>query len=465
MSILIGLLSPVSILQAKDTDLVDPNFLLSDQDLVDMKSVSYNELASLFSRGALSGLRIPDHNGIVRSPLDIVWDAAHAFSLNPGFLAVLLQREQSLIEDPSPSQDQLDWAMGYAVCDDCRKDDPGIQKFRGFGRQIYSAAQRIREGYLNGLARTGRTPSGISVGRPVVIDGVTITPQTEATAVLYTYTPHLHGNAVFTRLWNRWFVPDYPSGSLLQDAETKTVWLIQSGSRRSLTRSALATRFVGRTPITVTASVLEAFPKGPPIKFPNYSLVRIPSGTVYLLVDDARRGFATATAFRKTGFSSDEIIDIAVGDLAGYTEGLPITDGTVATRVTLLQAPSGGVFALQDGVKHPIISREILKARFGTTKLKASSLEELDAIPNGDPINFPDGTLIMGKEHPAVFVIAHGQRLPIVDEATFEAYGWLWNQIIRTDDRSLALHPLGKPLMKPGVDPSDTAITSADIHP
>lgn len=465
ISVLIGLLTPLFPILAKDTSFIDPNFLLSDQDLTDTKSVSYNDLAALFAHGALATMQVPDQNGFLRSPIDIVWDAARAFRLNPGFLAVLLQREQSLIEDAAPSQDQLDWAMGYAVCDDCRKDDPGIQKFRGFGAQVYMAAERIRESFLDGLTRTGRTPSGISVGKPVTIDGITVTPQTKATAVLYTYTPHLHGNQVFTKLWNRWFVPDYPSGSLLQDTATGTVWLIQNGTRRSMTRSAFATRFVGRTPIKVTSTVLEAFDEGPAIKYPNYSLVRIPSGTVYLLVDDARRGFASAAAFRATGFSPDEITDIAADSLVGYVEGIPITDGTVSTRAALLQAPTGGVFAVQDGIKHPIISRELLKARFGTTRPKASSQKILDAITTGNPIDFPDGTLVMGNGNPSVYVIADGQRLPIMDEATFSAYGWLWKQVIKTDDRSLALHPLGEPVLRPGIGPTDATIVESAILP
>ena len=130
---------------------IDLNYLASDDQMLDTFATTKPELESLLSRGALNSLKFTDIFGVQKKASEIIWDYAQKFSLNPRFITVLLQREQSLIEDTSPSTDQLNWAMGYAICDSCSKSDPLLQKFSGFANQIYYAAKRIRESYLSDL--------------------------------------------------------------------------------------------------------------------------------------------------------------------------------------------------------------------------------------------------------------------------------------------------------------------------
>ena len=183
----------------------NPHDLLSDAELTDTRAMTLAEIARFLGRGTLGTYETQDIDTRTRSAAEIVWNAAQRFGINPRFLLVLLQREQSLVEDPSPTQDQFDWAMGYAICDDCSKDDPDLQKYRGFAPQVHYAAKRIRESYLTDLRLVGSTISGVGPGLSTVIDGVEVIPTNAATAVLYTYTPHLHGNENFVRIWQRWF--------------------------------------------------------------------------------------------------------------------------------------------------------------------------------------------------------------------------------------------------------------------
>jgi len=57
---------------------------------------------------------------------------------------VLMQKEQSIVEDPNPSPKQFDWAMGYGICDDCNMSDPLLLIYKGFANQIDKAAARNR---------------------------------------------------------------------------------------------------------------------------------------------------------------------------------------------------------------------------------------------------------------------------------------------------------------------------------
>ncbi|HAU66513.1 TPA: hypothetical protein DCW61_04145 [Candidatus Uhrbacteria bacterium] len=436
---------PLTVAQAIERFAVDPEYLISDTEMLDVSSMSVDNIEDFLMRGSLASYRATDKNGIEQRAAKIIWDVAQEFELSPRFLLVLLQREQSLVEDPEPTQNQLDWAMGYAVCDSCSKSDPIIQKYKGFGNQLYYAGQRIRESYLSDLESRGYTQTGIGPGIESIIDGATIIPVNNATASLYTYTPHLHGNENFARIWNRWFNYDYLSGSLLQDKETGGIWLIQHNTRRPITsRTAFYSRFNPETVISVSPSALERYPIGLAISFPNYSLLRSPGGTVYLIVDDTRRGFASQEAFRSLGFSSEEITDVTWEDLIPYTEGESLTLSSANPEGVLFQdKTTGGVFFVEDEKKHPILSRELLKNRFPNQQITVVIPEDLDTFERAEPVLFQDGTLIGVQGSHEIFVISEGMRHPIADELTFNSFGWEWNQVVWTTQRAVLEHPLG----------------------
>jgi len=442
---------------------IDPDELLSDAELTDAGAMSRDDIQTfLTTQGTLGHYLTMDLDGEIRSATDIIWNASQTYQINPQFLLVLLQREQSLVNDPFPTKDQFDWALGYGVCDDCAKTDPGIQKFRGFAAQVHFAADRIRTSYLADITNLGVTVSGVGPGHSSFIDNTVVIPANAATSVLYSYTPHLHGNENFARIWHGWFQHDYPNGTLLQDTETETVWLIEDGERRAITtRTAFLSRFRPESVIRVNHVALIRYDIGSPISYPNYSLLRSPSGTVYLIVDDARRGFASQEAFRQLGFSPEEIIDVSDEDLFAYREGVPITDASPQPQGKLLQDPkTGGVFYVEDAVKHPIMSREILGARFPNLPILPDNGASLAGYQTGDPVGFSDGTLIGVRGSPDVFVVSDGQRRLITDEKAFLGFGWHWGQIVWTNERSVLLHPLGLDVQIPDV-PSELSTVEA----
>lgn len=429
-------------------DSFNPHYLVSDAEMLDVDSMNLRDIELFLKRGGLSDFTTLDLDGIERTAAEILYNAAQASQISPKFLLVLLQREQSLVEDDFPSQRQLDWAMGYAVCDSCSKDDPRLAKFKGFAEQIHYAAMRIRESYLTDLESRGFTETGIGPGIEIQINGTTVVPVNFATSALYTYTPHLHGNENFVKIWDKWFSREYLSGSLLQDSDTGGIWLIQHGLRRPITsRTAFYSRFNPNLVIPVNASDLENYEIGSPISFPNYSLLRSPTGTVYLIVDDEKRGFESQEAFRAIGFSPDEVVDVTWEDLDAYSEGLPIDVATVYPKGALLQdAQTGGVYYVQDGNKHPIHSREILMNRFENLSITAVDSEALHEYERSEPVLFSDGTLVAAEGSPDVFVISEGQRHHITDELTFSLFGWSFDQVVWTNERSVLLHPLADPI-------------------
>lgn len=426
----------------------NPNYLISDKELTDYFSMELGEIQLFLEKGYLADYKTADIDDHTRYASEIIWRAAQRNGVNPKVVLVMLQKEQGLITDDDPSQDQLDWALGYGVCDGCSHNDPDIQRWRGLAKQINSTTLQLTEGYLTDLEENGETVMGFAPGEACVIDDTVVVPANNATAALYTYTPHLAGNENFATIWQAWFGLNYPTGALLQDNETGGVWLIQYGERRPITsRAALLSRFNESMIIPVAPTVLEAYSKGAAISLPNYSLLHAADGAIYLLVDDTIRHIASMEAFRSIGFSTDDLVEVTDEELTIYDDGEPITSDTVYPQGALIQdTASGGVYYVEDGAKHAIYSREILTARFGDKTIVPAGVDELWSYDTGDPVKFSDGALIGITGRPAIFLISEGRRRPIVSEAVFLSFGFKWENVIWTNEKSANIHPLGETL-------------------
>ncbi len=393
----------------------------------------------------LANYQTIDIRGIKRYASEIISRVANAFDLNPRVLLVMLQKEQSLIKNKKVTKDQLDWAMGYSICDSCSKRDPRLKKYKGFAKQVFYAAERISESYLVDLKKKGFTIAGIGPGKTTTIDGELVVPKNAATAVLYTYTPHFEGNENFVRLWREWFVPDYPDGSLLQDKTNGGVWLIQNGVKRPITsRAALLSRFNEKNIIAVEPSAFEMFPRGSAISFPNYSLLRVPSGDIFLLSEETLRHIVSEEIFRGIGFTMDDVIDVSENNLVPFALGTPIDSVDASAQGVLMQnSKTGGVYFVEAGIKHPIPSPEVLKARFDKWPMQKKTEEELAVFANGTPVVFPDGILAAIKGSKIVYVISNGKKREIAGDA-FKFYGYNKALILYTNTATLALHEQGE---------------------
>ena len=137
-----------------------PNMILGDGD-IELGSLNLAGIQAFLSeKGTLGHYRTNDIDGVEKPASEIIWRVSTPYKINPRYLLALLQKEQSLVEHPSPSQRQFDWATGYGVCDSCSKDDPGIQDFKGFANQLEWAAKQHREKYLLQILGKGRTIAG-----------------------------------------------------------------------------------------------------------------------------------------------------------------------------------------------------------------------------------------------------------------------------------------------------------------
>ncbi|PLX27947.1 hypothetical protein C0583_01775 [Candidatus Parcubacteria bacterium] len=449
----------------------DPAYIISDEEMTNADSMTLADIEAFLKLkgGYISRNYFLSSDGELMSAAQIIYNAAHNYDcegvelsdspnrtervnkcryapVNPKLLLVLLQKEQSLIEEMSPTEKQLAWATGYAVCDNCSMSDPSIQRWKGFGRQVNSASLQFSDYMRNPQNygfQAGKTYSITNTGRPAMI----VTIQNQATAALYNYTPHVYwGNYNFFKLWTKYFTRSYPNNSLLQVKGENGVWLIKDGKRRAfMTRGALTSRYDVNKVIQVSKSDLEMYEEGSPIKFAQYSLLRSPRGTIFLLVDDTRRGFASQEAFRKLGFNPEEIIDASWEDINLYDEIESITEDSMYPTGALLQdKATGGIYFVRNGTKAPLWDRVLLETKFMMNSIFPVDSEKLDSFKTVEPAIFDDGELLSPTNSPAVYVIDNHKRRPIVSGEAFEDLGYKWENIITVPENIINLYEEGE---------------------
>jgi len=422
------LLSPVS--SFAQTTTFNPNFIISDTEIQDVGAWNTIDIQQfLESKGSyLRNFTAEDVSGTPKKAADIIYDAAKTYQINPKFLLVTLQKEQSLVTDDSPSQKQLDWATGYAVCDSCSMSDPDIQDHKGFGKQVDNAAGLMRWYYDNknqGFVKKKDVPT--------IIDGTEVIPQSWATAFLYTYTPHFHGNQNFRRIWDTWFSQIYPDGSLLKAASSTETWLIQNGQKRKFkSQTVLISRADPKMIITVPDVELDNYPAGPEISFSNYSILRV-GATTYLLDYDTLRPFASDEVVRQLGYNPQEIDEVTQTDIAGYTIGTAINADTTAPQGVIYQITdlNNSYYLLKDSILTPITDKRIVDVNYKTLKIEKHKLKDLTKYEVANlPSQFQDGTLLKIDGSNKIYVMEKGKKRRIADDDTFTAIGYKKSNVV-----------------------------------
>ena len=472
------LLSFILISSAQAQSIFNPSYIISDYELLKTDSMTLAEIQSFLENkhNYLAYYHTADTYGHIKSAAEIIYTAVNynyncdnvklisqteiekkfkckkTKTINPKFLLVLLQKEMGLIEDSHPKQSQLDWATGYG-CPDGKSCNP---RWKGFGKQINSAALQFRSylehpnayPYKKGKTYTFTNRySSINRGKSIV------TPLNTATAALYNYTPHVYnGNYNFWNIWNRYWGKlgenIYPNGTLLQAHGEAGVWLIENGVKRAIaSKSVLASRFNSSKIVQVDKTLLDSFPRGTDVKFPQYSIIKAPDDKIYLLVDDKKRNFADYNAFRRMGYNPEEIINADWADLATYRDGKPITANSVYPQGALLRdQKTGGIYWVEEGTKAPLIDWIFMQTIFKGKKFINTTAEELAKYKTIAPVKFSNGELIKIDKALGVYVVDDEKLRPINSTKIFNDLGYKWDNIISVPVHVFQLYKIGEPI-------------------
>ena len=195
----------------------NPEHVISDANMRDYTSMSAAGIQSFLDSktGPLKSLSFPRHDGgKPATAATIIYESCQAWQISPKVMLTMLQKEQSLLTRTtlvtSPNA-TLDWAVGMG----CPDSGVRLQQYRGFGNQIWYAAQRL-DGY-------GTTKSTIrplwTPGLVYDVHGVKLTMGSISTYKLYVYNPSIgakapygdlsgqscSGNANFWKIYSSYF--------------------------------------------------------------------------------------------------------------------------------------------------------------------------------------------------------------------------------------------------------------------
>lgn len=420
------------------TTAFDYNNILPDSELIAYQTMSALDIQRFLEhKGSyLANFFISLDTGERISAAEHIFRVAQTHRVNPRFLLALMQKEQSLVETPTPQPRQLDWAMGYG----CFDNQPCNERWRGFHKQVNSAAEQFRY-YFDNIHEYPYRP-----GKSVTIDSTLVTPKNTLTAALYNYTPHLHGNLLMRQIWDRYFQTQLPDGTLVQVPGDSGVWLLVDGVRRAFTSyPALVTRYNPSLIVPIGQTDLDQYPRGIDIEFAAYALVRgNPSGSTYLLTVDAKRLISSPDVFKNLGFNPEEVEDVDDQDLVGIPNGKPITLSEAhPTGALLEEKTTRTVYYVESGRKYLLRGREIAKINFPALTITPVASDVLSKYQSGLPVIIKDGALVKGSG-PEVYVISDGARRHIPSEGIFNSIGYKWSNVVAVSDDVLALHPVGE---------------------
>lgn len=439
---------------AAEAAIFNPHYIISDSEMRDAHTMSFTDIHRFLEQkgGLNSAYDVDPEDGLLKGTAQLIDDAAKRYDINPMYTLALMQKESGIIETATPTQRQMDWATGYALCDGCSRHSPLAQKYMGLGKQIDVGAGWMDWYFTN--AKSLRYQPGVTY----TISSTSVTPANLATAALYNYTPHISGNRLLWGIWNRWWGEglgmQYPEGTLLRNADTGAVALIQNEKFRPIvSHSVLVSRFNTTNIIDISDnefSVCEKSRPGRPVKFADLSIVRTEENDLYLLIGPTKRLIPSDEIFAELGYHPEEVEEVLAEDIEEYAPGAPIvpdeafpTGGLVQNNVT------GGVYYAESGMRYPIWDKAVLDTNFPGRKIIPMSPEELGSLERGAPALFRDGVLVKTPGNPTVYIISGGEKRPIPSEEVFYGFGYRFENVVTAGEAMLGLHATGGPLLLP----------------
>lgn len=309
------------------------------------------------------------------SAAQIIAEAAWDYGINPQTILATIQKEESLVTDPTPTSGQINFAMGYGC-----NDSTGCGKYYGFFNQIDNGTWQLRFnyersrgnnswwnpslGYTNCGNPTQYYTPGLYVGNNVTFKDDYGTPyatfvlENGSTASLYCYTPHAYpgssrqyfsGSYNFVLSFEQWFGPT--AGTFLVKGSGPTVYISYAGTKYAIPSASVLDAYgiagLGVTP--TSDSYLAGLTDGG-LLTNNFMIQGDP--TVYLADGGRKFGIssgATCTNWGLSCFSNVATISPALASIlpsAGVLQPLMNYNGTV--------------FLLSNGTKLPFLSPQAL---------------------------------------------------------------------------------------------------------
>ena len=230
--------------------------------------------------------------------------------------------------------------------------------------------------------------------------------------------------------------------TIQRDFTTGRVYLVGAG-RRHWVPDPTTAAILGVDPGTwtdVRPEQLAPIPEGSPIPaLREGSLIRDPSGPIYVIRNGRREWIPSPAAFAAGGYQWGAVINVPAFVVARLPAVLP--------EGTLVKATGGSkIYVIEGGRRHWISTLELFVSRgFQWNLVTEADGSFLRSIPEGLPFGIGEGSIVKGSGD-KVYVIENGLRRWIPTLTTFFIRGYRWESLVVLSDAALSTIQEGAPL-------------------
>jgi hypothetical protein len=363
----------------------------------------------------------------------VIYDAAQAYGINPQVLIATLEKESSVVTGNASYHCQyINTAMGYD-CPDSGSCPQNPATESGFSKQIIHAAWLLRfheqrsegnvawqqssPGWDNSddpqSCYSGRMTQGNRQTCPggattfydgyTTIDGTSVHLDTGATAALYDYTPHFHGNQLFVSYFEQWF--GSTTGELVRTPTNAQVYIVNSNNNTKYpVNSAGIMNDFGILGLRyVTDAYLAAYTN---LGHPVDNMVQGPDQTLYLVNAGIKLSFSSC---------SGDVLDY--GFTCASSQYIPLTTGQANKLVSgpgvtkLIKSNSNGtIYYMTGGAKRPIPGWSDLTSLNLPISYNVLTTALVSEFPTG-PLLFGAGSLVVTGNSSTVYIVENQNEL------------------------------------------------------
>ena len=341
----------------------------------------------------------------------IIYEAAVDYGLNPQVILATLQKEQSLVTTGGYNEWGINWAMGYAVTDSGIIDACNGSCI-GFAMQVDWGSWQLR--WNMDRANDPATRYKVApyyTGNTITIDGFSTYLGTGATASLYRYTPHFHGNQNFRLIFTQWFGSTSP---LYKSPTDYKIYAIANSKKYLVPNLDVMVAFGFHKLIVndVDQSYLDSFVDGGTLT--SVGKKESDPYTTYLF-DDGKR-------YKITSFQ--ECTDWGIDCLnSNVNKTLPDELFNLTTQdipLPPMMAFQGAVWKLEGGKKRRIIDPLIIDVLGGWGKVRW--MKDINASQPQGKMLMANNNLVTFDGNPAVYLYDGDQLNPIPNLSVY--YAW-----------------------------------------
>jgi hypothetical protein len=384
----------------------------------------------------------------------VIYDAAQAYGINPQVLISTLEKESSVVTGAASYHCQyINTSMGYG-CPDSGSCPTNPATMSGFSKQVIHAAwlfkfgEQRSEGNINWAVVKGnwnnsddpqtcyggpmtqgtwqRCPSGATAYYDgyTSIDGTAVHMDNGATATLYWYTPHFHGNQLFFNIFTGWF-GSTSMPAAFKTSSSSTVYLQASGYKFTVPSMALLQDY-GIEPSavqTVSQATADSIPSpdGPTGLSTGLSyIVKSPSdsdsdgGAIYLVSAGKRYAFTSMAQFNDFAYSTSDIAYLPLSYIYQLSDG-----GAISNFIT---TPSQNVFKVSGGKKQIIFDYATYRSLNSSGNASFVSNYAVGLTPSGNPIVSREITV--GFSTGAVYLFSNDTYYAVPSMDTYDCWGF-----------------------------------------